>query len=259
MNKKLKKEGLDYTKKIIGEESFLDRSILQITIDDNERSDCERIQKIFKDKGFLITLEQSKEMWETESDKVACGWCIMDSLSDENIFDSLKHYFNITWETKYLVKLQKISNKTYENKNRYSLMKLTDTEYGYTNYIMEKPSMNRSDFEKDRTERKMDYLQFAGSISVRHCTSKDDGERYAYFEEHFAVDNTKRDEKNIIFEDFLTEFKLINNISNDDAFYELLNIAINSSGSFHIDVSEKITDVIDFFIDNKNLLILLNK
>jgi hypothetical protein len=257
MNKKLKKEGLDYTKKIIGEDAFFNK-ILQINIDDNERSDCERIQKTFKDKGFLITLEQSKEMWETESDKVACGWCIMDSLSDEDIFNSLKHYFNITWETKYLVELQKISNKTYENKNRYSLMKLTDTECGYTNYIMEKPSMSRDEFEKDRTERKMDYLQFAGVVSVRHCTSKEDGERYAYFEEHFAEDNTKRDERNSIFEDFLTEFKLLNNISNTEAFNELLNIAVNASGSFHIDVSEKITDVIDFFNENKNLLKLLS-
>lgn len=55
--------------------------------------DCKRIQDALLNKGLYATMLQAQQLWESYSEDHWCaGWLIMDGMSNEEIYDSVKEY-----------------------------------------------------------------------------------------------------------------------------------------------------------------------
>jgi len=54
------------------------------------RDDCERIQRILRDKGYNATLQQCEELWDDYSDSMAAGWMGLGD-NDEDVYSHLRH------------------------------------------------------------------------------------------------------------------------------------------------------------------------
>lgn len=54
--------------------------------------DAKRIQKIFRDKGYYITLEQACKLWERYCASMLAGWLHL-FCSDEHLFKSTKLFW----------------------------------------------------------------------------------------------------------------------------------------------------------------------
>ena len=61
-------------------------------IDISYLEDCKRIQKIFTDRGYDITIMQAEFLWEKYSAEMCAGWlCLLSS--DDQIFKSVQGYW----------------------------------------------------------------------------------------------------------------------------------------------------------------------
>ena len=54
--------------------------------------DCERIVKIFSERGYEISIRDAKEAWEAFSDSMAAGWMHLDE-DDRSVFNTVLCYF----------------------------------------------------------------------------------------------------------------------------------------------------------------------
>ena len=54
--------------------------------------DCKKVQEIFKDRGYDITLVQASVLWEKYSAEMLSGWLCLVA-SDDQIFESVKGYW----------------------------------------------------------------------------------------------------------------------------------------------------------------------
>ena len=55
--------------------------------------DLKKIVEVFADKDIEISTEEAKVAWQKYSDSMCAGWMMLGS--DDNIFDSISHYFEI--------------------------------------------------------------------------------------------------------------------------------------------------------------------
>lgn len=55
--------------------------------------DVERIQRVFVDKGFVISRSGAHDAWDKYSDSFAAGWLILPD-DDNVLFDAIRHYFD---------------------------------------------------------------------------------------------------------------------------------------------------------------------
>jgi len=57
--------------------------------------DVKKIHLILIDKGFFATHEECDELWRMHSeDHWAAGWVTMSGMSDQEIFDAVRPYFD---------------------------------------------------------------------------------------------------------------------------------------------------------------------
>ena len=54
--------------------------------------DCERIQRVFKEHGYAISLNEAWLLWDTCSDVVSASWLVMPK-EDEKLFECLLPHF----------------------------------------------------------------------------------------------------------------------------------------------------------------------
>lgn len=54
--------------------------------------DCKKVQKIFADRGYDITIAQASVLWEKYSAEMLSGWLCLVA-SDDQIFESVKRYW----------------------------------------------------------------------------------------------------------------------------------------------------------------------
>ena len=54
--------------------------------------DCERIQKILKERGYEASIADCEALWDRFSDSMAAGWFRMDHLDDNEVFDEIRTY-----------------------------------------------------------------------------------------------------------------------------------------------------------------------
>jgi hypothetical protein len=60
--------------------------------------DCIKIQSILNVHGCMATMEECQELWERHSEDYCAGWLMIDSYSDENIWNILLPYLEKTTE-----------------------------------------------------------------------------------------------------------------------------------------------------------------
>lgn len=56
--------------------------------------DCKRIQEVLMKKGYEASISDCEVLWERYSYSVCAGWMIVDTLSDEEIFDCILPYID---------------------------------------------------------------------------------------------------------------------------------------------------------------------
>ncbi len=52
------------------------------------KDDCIRIQRILKEKGYITTLQQCEELWQSYSDSMCAGWMGLGE-KDEDVFNNI--------------------------------------------------------------------------------------------------------------------------------------------------------------------------
>ena len=63
------------------------------------KKDCMRIKKIFKKRGYNIDLINVGDLWERYSSEMrSAHWMDIDYVSDNEIFKTLKDYYNLNKE-----------------------------------------------------------------------------------------------------------------------------------------------------------------
>ena len=55
-------------------------------------SDCQRIESILFNKGYIATIQQCEILWEKHSNDWSANWLGLKSLSDDQIWDYIKEY-----------------------------------------------------------------------------------------------------------------------------------------------------------------------
>jgi len=59
-----------------------------------EETDVERLVGIFQKKGFSISSQEARILWEKYSDSLCAGWLKMDE-DDNVVFDKVQPYFEV--------------------------------------------------------------------------------------------------------------------------------------------------------------------
>lgn len=68
-------------------------NIRQPKIEKSNLEDCCRIMTVFQSKGFEITVDEAAELWKMVSEESSAGWLILDTYSDEELFEATtKHW-----------------------------------------------------------------------------------------------------------------------------------------------------------------------
>lgn len=67
----------------------------QIRVLSNTRNypleDLQRIRKVFFDRGYDVTHTQCAQLWSSYSEAFAANWLILDSYTDDEIYDFLRY------------------------------------------------------------------------------------------------------------------------------------------------------------------------
>lgn len=116
----------------------------------------------------------------------------------------------------YIQKINNVGRDNLYDNYRYELYKVVEDGYLYTS-----GDMNRAMFLKDRDDREMSYMQYAGEESMRHCTDPK-GEKWAYKEIRADKPDTRYKEKQRLVDEYISKVVIKHGIVHSKAFVELV-------------------------------------
>lgn len=207
-----------------------------------------RLIEIYKDRGFKIVESTAKYVLYTKH--------IDMSLDDNTIYAITKDIFNIDWIMEYKGRIDIVDALDAFKKYIYELY---EVEYidGKKIYTQVTDSMSRKEFEADRDNRQMDYMQYSGEESFRHTTDID-GKEWCYKESIDKSKSSKREDKIKIFNEFLDIFIDLNNIKQIDTFREIVSNDCYDGSGFNKDFYS-VDSVVEYFEDRPMVLKLLQQ
>lgn len=62
---------------------------------DMHTEDIRRIVKVLEDRGYVASPMEAQALWARWADGMAPGWMSTRSFSDDDVFESIRHWFDI--------------------------------------------------------------------------------------------------------------------------------------------------------------------